>query len=45
MMLGVRNEDKKYVHPLHSCYFNFDEKVLINGIKTYDLILKKMNIV
>ncbi len=45
MMLGVRNETKRYVHPLHSCYFNFDESVLINGIKAYDLILRNMNIV
>ncbi len=45
MMLGVRNEAKNYVHPLHSCYFNFDEDTLITGIKTYDLILKELKVI
>ncbi len=44
MMLGCRNEAKAYVHPLHSCYFDFDETVLLKGVKTYMAILKGYNI-
>lgn len=28
-MLGTKNVKRGYIHPLHSCYFNFDEVVLI----------------
>ncbi len=35
MMLGTRNEDLGYYHPLHSCYFNFDEKNLFRGVELY----------
>lgn len=35
IMLGTRNEEKGYTHPLHSCYFNFDEKVLSKGVDLY----------
>ena len=35
MMIGTKNEEKGYIHPLHSCYFNFDEKVLVKGVETY----------
>jgi amidohydrolase len=40
MMLGTKNEQKKYTHPLHSCYFNFDEKVLTKAVSLYDEICK-----
>jgi amidohydrolase len=40
MMLGTKNEEKQYTHPLHSCYFNFDEKVLTKAISLYDDICK-----
>ena len=39
VMLGSRNEEKGYVHPLHSCYFNFDEKILLKGVELYKHIL------
>jgi amidohydrolase len=45
VMLGTRNEKKRFVHPLHSCYFNFDEKVLIKGVELYLYICKKLNII
>ena len=35
VMLGTKNEEKGYIHPLHSCYFNFDEKVLPFGVALY----------
>ncbi len=39
VMLGTRREDLGYIHPLHSCYFNFDERVLIKGVQLYQTIL------
>lgn len=44
VMLGTKNEEKGYVHPLHSCYFNFDEKVLIKGVELYIRIAKLLEI-
>jgi amidohydrolase len=44
MMLGSRNEEKGYIHPLHSCYFNFDEKILLKGIETYIRICQTFDI-
>lgn len=35
VMLGTMNEIKGYTHPLHSCYFNFDEVVLEKGVELY----------
>ncbi|MGK0554061.1 M20 metallopeptidase family protein [Macrococcus capreoli] len=35
VFLGCRNKDKGYIHGLHHNQFNFDEKVLINGINYY----------
>ncbi|MBC9873406.1 M20 metallopeptidase family protein [Macrococcoides bohemicum] len=35
VFLGCRNEQKGYVHGLHHNQFNFDEKVLLNGINYY----------
>lgn len=34
MLLGSRNAEKGYIHPLHSNKFNFDEKILLMGIQT-----------
>lgn len=42
VMLGTRNVEKNYIHPLHSCYFNFDEIVLNRGVELYKRILKLM---
>jgi hippurate hydrolase len=43
VMLGTRNEKKGYIHPLHSCYFQFDESVLIKGVELYQDILHMMD--
>ncbi|TFG83699.1 MAG: amidohydrolase, partial [Erysipelotrichales bacterium] len=40
VMLGTRNEELGYIHPLHSCYFNFREEVLLQGIGYYLSILQ-----
>lgn len=45
MMLGVRNEKSGYINPLHSCYFNFDEIVLVSGIELYIHICQEFNII
>ena len=39
-MLGTGNRDEGYVHPLHSCYFDFNEEVLTVGIEMYVRILE-----
>ncbi|MGB9343636.1 MAG: amidohydrolase, partial [Trichococcus sp.] len=41
ILLGTGRPDKGWTHPLHSSRFNFDEKVLLQGIACYDLILEK----
>ena len=45
VMLGTKNESYGYVHPLHSCYFNFNENVLLKGIELYMHILKTMHVI
>jgi amidohydrolase len=40
VMLGTQNTRRGFIHPLHSCYFDFDESVLIKGVELYQLILK-----
>jgi len=45
VMLGTRNEEKGFVHPLHSCYFNFDEIVLSKGVELYLHICKILNVI
>lgn len=45
VMLGTRNESLGYVHPLHSCYFNFKEDVLEKGVELYKHILKSNDII
>lgn len=42
--LGCANEAKGYVHPLHSSQFDFDEKVLDDGVNSYILIARKLGI-
>ncbi|MGB0175345.1 MAG: M20 metallopeptidase family protein [Acholeplasmataceae bacterium] len=37
--IGTRNEDKGYIHSLHSSYFNLDEDALITGVESYIKIL------
>lgn len=44
MMLGTKNEALGYTHPLHSCYFNFKEDVLVQGVKLYDRIARSLNV-
>ncbi len=39
ILLGSGNIEKGYVHPLHSSDFDFDEKVLLNGLDVYMQIL------
>lgn len=43
MMLGTMNAEKNYVHPLHSCFFNFDESVLLTGVNTYVALLNHLS--
>lgn len=44
MMLGTKNESLGFIHPLHSCFFNFKDEVLIKGIKTYLDICKALKV-
>ncbi len=44
-MLGTKNDLKGYTHPLHSCYFNFDESVLIKGVELYLDIAKSYKLI
>lgn len=44
-MLGSRNERKGFIHPLHSCYFNFDEEILKIGLDTYLKICKSFGVI
>lgn len=43
VMLGTKNISKGWTHPLHSCYFNFEEDVLIKGVELYIEIAKLMD--
>ena len=45
VMLGTKNEEKGFVHPLHSCYFNFDEIVLSKGVELYFNICQTLNVI
>jgi len=42
-MLGTRNLGLNYNHPIHSCYFNLDEKALIRGVDFYTQVLAMMD--
>lgn len=39
-MLGARNEEEGFVNALHNLNFNFNEDILINGLKIYKTLLK-----
>ncbi|MEI6857951.1 amidohydrolase [Psychrilyobacter sp.] len=42
--VGTKNEKLGYVESLHNSKFNFDEKVLENGLRVYTGICKKLGI-
>ena len=42
--LGVRNENKGYIYPLHNPKFNFDEAALLKGVETFQNILYAMKV-
>jgi amidohydrolase len=42
MMLGTKNEELGYIHPLHSCYFNFSDDVLMKGVDLYVKVARAM---
>ena len=42
--VGTKNEKLKYTESLHNSKFNFDEKILENGLKAYIGICKKLEI-
>lgn len=44
MMLGTRNEEKGYIHPLHSSHFNFREEALLKGIELYLKICRSFHV-
>lgn len=39
--LGTGSEEKGFTAPLHNCRFNFDEKMLVNGVKIYSELAKE----
>ena len=39
-MLGSRNENMGYVHPLHSNKFNFNEDIMLLGMQLFYNLLK-----
>ena len=41
--VGIRNEEKGYLHPLHSSQMNFDEKNLLVGIECYVQLIEGLN--
>ena len=41
--LGTNDDSGNLGYPLHSCYFNFNEKVLLNGIEYYRQVLALMD--
>lgn len=41
--VGIRNEEKGYVHPLHSNQLQFDEKNLLGGIQCYVSLISGLN--
>lgn len=42
-LLGAKNEELEYIHPLHNSKFNFNEDILVVGIQTYVNILKGLS--
>jgi hippurate hydrolase len=45
MMVGTRDENVGYIHPLHSCYFNMNEHALLKGVNTYIKLSKALHII
>ncbi|MDZ7835532.1 MAG: M20/M25/M40 family metallo-hydrolase [Alkalibacterium sp.] len=43
--LGVRNEEKGHVHGLHTALFNFDEKILLDGVSYYQSIAYTLGLI
>lgn len=41
--LGTNDDSGDLAYPLHSCYFNFNEKVLLQGIEYYRQVLAMMD--
>ena len=41
--LGARNEEKGYIYPLHNEQFQFDEKILTQGIQAYVNLMEAFN--
>ncbi|WP_298066953.1 amidohydrolase [uncultured Cetobacterium sp.] len=42
-LLGTRNKVQNFISPLHSSSFNFDEKVLLEGVKLFAKLLEDRN--
>ena len=42
-LLGTKNKEKNFISPLHSSSFNFDEKVLLEGVKLFAKLLEGTN--
>lgn len=40
-MLGSRNSEMGYIHPLHSNKFNFNEDILLTGIQIFENVRKQ----
>ncbi len=41
--VGTYNDDSGYIYPLHNSKFNFNETVLMNGVKSYVNVLMDYN--
>lgn len=39
-LLGTKNKEKNFTSPLHSSSFNFDERVLLEGVKLFTKLLE-----
>ena len=44
MLLGSSNPEKGYTHPLHSGHFNFDEAILLHGVRAFLAICEGMGV-
>ncbi|MGL5052341.1 MAG: M20 metallopeptidase family protein [Cetobacterium sp.] len=42
-LLGTKNKEKNFISPLHTSTFNFDEKVLLEGIKLFIKLWEEKN--
>lgn len=43
--LGVRNEEKGHIHGLHTALFNFDEAILLNGVRYYQSLAYTLGVI